>query len=97
MGSNRICALEGALGPSSSFKNTVRISRDLRVFEVVLVISIRIRGLVSMNLMTKGALLVLLVINLQCLLFFVGNVALQGLWQQPGDKASQLVEIIGVR
>lgn len=68
-----MCALEGAADPASSFKNTVRISTDLSVFAVVLVISISIRGLMSMNLMTKGALLLLLII-IQCLLFFVDNI-----------------------
>src|SRR6476661_2275466 len=97
MGSNRICAREGAAELSSSFKNTVRISTDLSVFVVVLVISISIRGLVSMNLMTKGALRSLVVINFQCLLSFVGNPTVRYCWQQPGDKTSQLIEVIRVR
>ena len=92
-----MCAREGAVELSSSFKNTVRISTDLSVFAVVLVISISIRGLVSMNLMTKGALLSLLVINFQCLLFFVGNSSVRDCRQQPGDKTSQLIEVIRVR
>lgn len=82
---------------SSSFKNTVKISTALRVLAVVLVISISIRGLVSMDLITKGALLLLLVIKLECLLFVIANASVRGLWEQPGDKTSQLIEVIRVR
>src|SRR6185369_6846352 len=40
-----------------------RISTDLSVFALVLVISISIRGFVSMNLIAKGVLLVVFVIK----------------------------------
>ncbi len=56
-----------------------------------------IRGLVSMNLMTQGALLSLLVINFQRLLFFVPNATVRDCRQQPGDETSQLIEVIRVR
>src|SRR6185369_5399239 len=64
MGSNRICAREKPAGPSLSDKNTVRISTDLSVFAVVLVISISIRGFVSMNLIAKGVLLLFVIKSL---------------------------------
>src|ERR1041384_5682578 len=67
MRSNRICAREEPAAVPSSFRNTVRMSMDLRTISVVLVSSRRTRGFVSRNLIMKGVLqLVIVVINLFC-------------------------------
>src|SRR5918996_3362832 len=98
MRSNRICAREGPPRASSSFRNTVRISTDLSVVSVVLVSSRRMRGLVSMNLITKGDMLLRLVAINSILRRYDANVNIRGLYlQQAGKKTSQLIEVIRTR